>query len=257
MTSSAENSTAQPWVSGPLVSWPLVSCIMVTRDRPEFVLQSIQYFFRQDYPNRELIIVDDGSCDLASVVTGIEHVRYHRAPGGMSIGEKRNLACDLAQGEYIAQWDDDDWYSPRRLSIQLAPLLAGPADISAFTAGVFFELPRWRFWRCSPKVHRCMFVGNVHCGTLVFRRKLYDQGLRYRSLSLAEDAHLLCDAKRGGSRVCRLSGDDSFVYLRHANNAWQFTCGEHIDARGWSEVPIPEVLAADCKFYEERALSLK
>ena len=38
---------------------PLVTCVMATRNRPSFVLQSIHYFLRQDYPNRELIILDD------------------------------------------------------------------------------------------------------------------------------------------------------------------------------------------------------
>ena len=38
---------------------------MPTRNRADFVLQSITYFQRQTYANRELIIVDDGTDDLA------------------------------------------------------------------------------------------------------------------------------------------------------------------------------------------------
>lgn len=241
-TSELDKSKAQP----------LVSCTMVTRDRREFVLQSIRYFYRQDYKMRELVIIDEGSQDLSRAMEEFEEVRYCRVPAGLTIGDKRNLACEMAGGEFIAHWDDDDWYSPQRLSSQMAPLLAGTAEISALSAGVFFDLQRWRFWRCSPKVHRCMFVGDVHGGTLVFRRDLFGNGLRYRSLSLAEDAYFLCEAKRRGARVSRLPGDDLFIYLRHANNAWQFECGEHIDSRGWSEVNMPELLSEDRGFYEAK-----
>jgi len=38
---------------------PLISCIMPTRDRRAFALQAVRYFLRQDYPQVELIIVDD------------------------------------------------------------------------------------------------------------------------------------------------------------------------------------------------------
>src|SRR5437764_1305368 len=83
---------------------------------------------------------------------------------------KRNRACELARGTFIAQWDDDDWYAPSRLSSQLEPLLSGAAQISGLSAGVFFDLSRWQFWRISPHLHRRMFVGDVHGGTLVYHR---------------------------------------------------------------------------------------
>ena len=42
-------------------SQPLVSCIMPTYNRREFVPLAIRYFLRQDYANKELIIIDDGT----------------------------------------------------------------------------------------------------------------------------------------------------------------------------------------------------
>ena len=50
---------------------PLVSCIMPTRNRKRFVLQSIEYFKRQDYAPRELVILDGGDENLADS-TGLE-----------------------------------------------------------------------------------------------------------------------------------------------------------------------------------------
>ena len=35
------------------------------------------------------------------------------------------MSVDAAAGDFIVQWDDDDWYHPRRVELQMAarPLL--------------------------------------------------------------------------------------------------------------------------------------
>src|SRR5262249_31710443 len=137
---------------------PLVSCVMATGNRKDFALQSVRYFERQDYPDRELVIVDDGADDLTAEVAANPRIRYLRVPPGMSIGEKRNRGCEQAGGAIITQWDDDDWYSRDRLSAQAEPILAGGADITGLTGSIFFDLSRWRFWSCSPELHRRLFV---------------------------------------------------------------------------------------------------
>src|SRR5206468_546556 len=84
---------------------PLVSCVMPTRRRADFVMQSIRYFQRQDYPERELLILDDAdSEDLTGRIPADPRVRYLRLPPGQTIGAKRNQGCELARGSLIAQW---------------------------------------------------------------------------------------------------------------------------------------------------------
>jgi glycosyltransferase involved in cell wall biosynthesis len=232
---------------------PLVSCIMPTRDRADFALQAIRYFQRQDYPARELVIVDDGSDGLAGRLPDDARVRYLRAPAGESIGAKRNRACAAAAGELVAHWDDDDWYAPSRLRTQIEPLLADDADITAFAAGVFFDLPSWAFWTCSPRLHRRLFVEDVHGGTLVYRRRVWEQLARYPDVSLAEDAHFLRRAVRRRARLQRVANDGQFVYLRHAVNSWSFPCGTYLDPAGWHRSAEPGFPAADRAFYAERS----
>jgi hypothetical protein len=71
--------------------YPLVSCVMVTRDRPDFVEQSVRYFLRQDYPHRELIIVDDGAVDLSARIGADERIRYIRLHNHLSIGQRETM----------------------------------------------------------------------------------------------------------------------------------------------------------------------
>lgn len=231
----------------------LVSCIMPTRNRRDFALQAIRYFQRQDYPRLELVVVDDGDDDLEACLPGDERIRYLRAPVGESIGAKRNRACEAARGSVIAHWDDDDWYGPRRLSVQVEPLLAGEADLSGLRADVFFDLGDWSFWTCTPQLHERLFVGNVHGGTLVYRREVWEQLARYPDLSLAEDAWLLWRAARAGARVRRVEAAGLFVYLRHGDNSWAFQTGRYLDAGGWLRIDEPDLPPDDRAFYLARA----
>lgn len=126
---------------------PLVSYIMPTYNRRQFVPLVLRHFLAQDYPNKELVIVDDGSDPISDLEEGVSGVRYIRLSSRSSIGAKRNLACQQAHGEVIAHWDDDDWYAPDRLRYQAAPLLLAKADITGLENAFVLELATGVFWR--------------------------------------------------------------------------------------------------------------
>jgi glycosyltransferase involved in cell wall biosynthesis len=218
---------------------PLVSCIMPTFDRRRFLPLALKAFDSQDYPARELIVVDDGNDPVGDLVERAPKARYVRLSARASIGEKRNRACEEARGAIIAHWDDDDWYAPGRLSCQIAPLLAGEADLSGLENSFTLELPAGRFWRTSCEVHRRMFVGDIHGGTLVYWKRLREEGLRYPPSNIAEDAALIQSAIRRGKRLIRVPNDGLFVYVRHGGNAWRFEAGHFLDPKGWETISSP------------------
>jgi len=235
---------------------PLVSCIMPTSGRPEWVAQAIGYFQRQDYPNLELVIVDASPDHALAELPDDPRIRRERIAGHATIGAMRNRACELARGEVVVHWDDDDWYAPQRVSAQVRPILEGRADITGLSDTRFFELDSWRFWRCAPHLHRRLFVQDVHGGTLAFRRSLFGARCRYPELSLAEDAWFLQQAVASGARLARVPGAELFVYLRHAGNAWRFPCGTYLDPRGWLAEPEAEQLGLDRAFYARRSAAM-
>ncbi|HEX5725389.1 MAG TPA: glycosyltransferase family A protein [Longimicrobiaceae bacterium] len=228
---------------------PLVSCIMPTADRRPFVARAIEYFLRQDYPNTELVIVDDGADAVADLAARDPRITYLRAPRGTSIGAKRNAGCQAARGEIVACWDDDDWHAPDRLSYQAAPLLAGRADATALEGTVLVEHPAGRFWACSARVRDTMFFYGVVGGTVVFHRRSLERA-RFPDASLAEDAGFLRALLRRGARLEKLPNAGRFLYVRHGRNSWRFPEGRFVDAAGWREVEPPAWLPAeDRAFY--------
>ena len=237
-------------------AWPLVSCIMPTYNRRAFVPQALQYFLQQDYPNRELIVVDDGTDAIGDLAENLPGVRYLRLPARKSIGAKRNLACQQAQGQIIAHWDDDDWYSSDRLRYQVMPILDGKADLTGLENAFVLELPAGEFWTTNPQLHKRLFVGNVHGGTIVYRKELLSQGVRFPEVNLAEDAWLLRYAMSRGKRLVRLANPGVFVYVRHGRNAWkEFAPGRFLNPAGWQRIEAPLAFpAAALDSYKAAAL---
>jgi GT2 family glycosyltransferase len=241
---------SQPKITAkPKVARPLVSCVMPTRGRREFVSQSVLYFNRQDYPERELLILDDGGGDLSRELPDDPRIRYFRLRPGMSIGTKRNHGCQMARGSVIACWDDDDWYAPERLSVQMKPLLSGEAEMCALPVRVFFDLEKWEFWTCSPELHRRLWIGDVAAGTLVYRRHVWERLAQYPDQSLAEDGFFLREALRRGATLSRIGRERLFIYLRHGKNSWSFTCGQHGNSQEWKRIPEPKLPPDDRAFY--------
>ena len=241
----APPASAPAKASGP----PLVSALMVTRGRPEFALKAVEYFLLQDYPNRELVIIEDGQPLLAERLPRDPRIRLFSSGLTRSIGEMRNHACQLGRGALMMLWDDDDWHGPTRITDQVAPLVAGRCDLTGLTDLTWFEVDSWRAWRLTPRLQSRLLLRNVYAGTLAFDRSVWEKLARFPDRSLAEDAAFLSQALRRGARLERLEGTAAYVYVRHGRNSWRVGAGTDVDRCGWLPVGIPVLPEADHAFY--------
>ena len=99
----------------------LVSCIMPTADRRRFVPLAIEYFLRQDYPERELIVVDDGSDAVEGLMPSDARVRHIHLDKERNVGAMWKLTGEPASGESIVHRDADD-LMPDRPFLVSAPV---------------------------------------------------------------------------------------------------------------------------------------
>lgn len=100
---------------------PMVSIIITTYNAERFIKASVLAALAQDYPNFEVVVVDDGSTDRTAAICeeiGDPRLRVYRAA---RIGRSRalNKAVELARGEYIANNDADDLSFAYRLSYMM------------------------------------------------------------------------------------------------------------------------------------------
>ena len=113
-------------ISGPCVesfrqAHPSVTAVMITglkRERYPMARISIECFKRQTYPNKNLLIVNHGEESLCSNDSRIRELRLQKSRWH-TVGDLRNLALEHATGDFIINWDDDDWHHPRRMEVQM------------------------------------------------------------------------------------------------------------------------------------------
>ena len=80
-------------------------------------------FQAQTWPHKELIVLDDSPepSDFMRSLTD-DRVKYVHEPERMPVGLKRNRLAEMATGELIAHFDDDDYYAPRYLEHMVSHL---------------------------------------------------------------------------------------------------------------------------------------
>jgi glycosyltransferase involved in cell wall biosynthesis len=99
---------------------PSVSVVIPAYNAAWCVGKAIDSVLAQDYGDREVIVVNDGSADdtaavLASYGSAIRVI--DQPNGGMS--NARNAGIRAARGEFLAFLDADDWWLPGKLTHQV------------------------------------------------------------------------------------------------------------------------------------------
>lgn len=107
-----------------------VSCIMMTHGRNWCFGDAVESFRRQDLPDgvsAELLILNDDPAQVLTCrVPGVRVVNYDLPFADLS--EKTNRAVNVADGEWIVWWDDDDISLPHRIRRSLATAMEHGAD---------------------------------------------------------------------------------------------------------------------------------
>lgn len=116
-------------------SAPAISIITPSFQRERLLQLQHGTVLRQSEQNFEWLILDDSpepSPYFAQL--GDPRIRYwHHAGPRRSIGAKRNWLVERASSEFIAHFDDDDFYAGNYLEAMRSRLLSG-ADISKLSA---------------------------------------------------------------------------------------------------------------------------
>src|SRR6202000_980107 len=101
---------------------PLVSILIPAYNSAEWIADTIHSAIRQTWPNKEIIVVDDGSTDRTAEAAGRFASKNVIVVSTKNQGAAaaRNHALQLSQGEYIQWLDADDLLSPDKIERQLA-----------------------------------------------------------------------------------------------------------------------------------------
>ena len=113
---------------------PIISVIVPIYNVEKYIHRCIGSILAQTFTDFELILVDDGSPDNCPAICD-EYAQkdsriqvIHKENGGVSAA--RNDGLDIAQGEYVAFCDSDDWMNCDYLDVLYSAILSSGADVA-------------------------------------------------------------------------------------------------------------------------------
>lgn len=112
-----------------LGSKPRLSVIVPTYKRPGLCLQTVKSLLAQDYPNLEVIVVNDA--DHASDYSAVSKlpITYIELKKNVGLSGARNAGVERATGELLGFLDDDDKWLPYFASSLVTWLAQDRADV--------------------------------------------------------------------------------------------------------------------------------
>lgn len=118
---------------------PKISVIIPCYNAERYIVSAISSVFAQDWPNLEVVVVDDGSSDRSAelICASFPEVRLvQQRNQGIAVARNHGIAC--AQGDWIAFLDADDIWLPGKLQAQWDTLSAIPGARMCHTAFEFW-----------------------------------------------------------------------------------------------------------------------
>lgn len=176
------------WRHKPKDAKPLASIVICTRDRSDYILDSVYSSLAQTCNDIEVIVVDDGSTD--DTVARLESIEDPRLTilkqPAKGIAAARNLAAKVTKSDFTVIFDDDDIMLPNRIEDHFKALVAG---LDGTYGGWidFKDTDEWSFTVNSGRVFSqdvIQYAGGVYLHptlmlrTDLIRRVKYDETFR-------------------------------------------------------------------------------
>lgn len=212
------------------VNLPKITCTLVTTGRVELVKKSIQYYLNQTYPHRNLVILSQGSKDdnkqIEEYISALNRtdILFLKAPASLSLGALRNTSVELATGEIICQWDDDDIYHPDRIMTQYTCLRADSRNSAAIYCDFL------KYFKTTSQLYWCDWSGEplpTHkflCGSAMFYKKFFHMFHMFYPESgpqsqVEEDLNVLEKLSWKG-RIAPVHAGHQYIYVYHGENTY-------------------------------------
>ena len=111
---------------------PLVTVILTTYNRRHHLIRSLGSVLNQQYPNIEIIVVNDGGYCVKDIINNIDNshcVNYIELGTNHGLAGARNQGLRLSTGDYICFLDDDDYFENNHIELLISNIQKNNIDV--------------------------------------------------------------------------------------------------------------------------------
>ena len=191
---------------------PPVSIVSLLSDRRHFIPLLKACVEAQTYPSQkvEWIIVDDGPDNVGFSFGDSSQIYFH-GNKKLALGRKRQLACDIATGEFIFFFDDDDLHYPHRIERTVQKLQKFGSKMVAGNSAMLLANSATEDVIQSGPFNK----NHATAGTFAFRKEYLNHSSFRLSDTAGEEVHFL---KNWSIPMVQLHPQESIIALSHADN---------------------------------------
>jgi Glycosyltransferases, probably involved in cell wall biogenesis len=224
-----------------LVSPPLVSVLIPARNEESNIRRILNSMIKQDYPNLEILVLDDNSTDatvqiVEKIMEKDSRIRLIKGASLPAGWKGKCFACHqlskIAKGSYFVFTDADTLHYPNSISGSLAALLKNNLDVTSIyprqIAVTFSERMTVRFINLAilsfmplilVKHTKGPFFSTAIGQFLLFKREAYEKTGGFESVKdeILEDINISKQVKRCGLKIMVYDGSDS-IFCRMFTN---------------------------------------
>jgi teichuronic acid biosynthesis glycosyltransferase TuaG len=161
---------------------PKVSVIIPVYNQERYVGECVESVLGQDYPNLEVIVVDDGSTDgTARILEGFDDRIHYIRQDNRGAAAALNVGLRAAAGALVGWLSADDLYLPGKIRAQVEKMMREPEVALVYTDWIMIdgEGRKLRTFRaaCPPadEFARAMLKDNpVNGSSVLIRRECFE-----------------------------------------------------------------------------------
>ncbi len=193
----------------------LITCIIPTRNRPDYIAESAASVLTQDHSDLELIIVNDGEMAVPDFADSRVRILNSGQAGAV---QARNLGASQAKGDAIAWLDDDDQWTDNGFLSACAERLSADSDFVFGDGSLVFPDGTRKSFSKNANPESLMQDNTILISAVCYRRSLHASlGVFDTTLPYYWDWDWYLRVARAGRMMTRLM--TSVVDIRiHENN---------------------------------------
>lgn len=205
--------------------------IITPTNKAVFMHNVFENFQSQAYVNKELIVVLNNNRlnyqEWLDYSRNFPDTRVYQLDESVTLGECLNYAVQQSTGDFIAKFDDDDYYGPHFLTDELICFLFTNARFVGKTAHLIYFKSLQELY-ADNRIPGYNYVKDVYGGTQVIQREVFGR-VQFPPVNICEDLAFneLCI----GNGISIYAADPfNYVRLRHNNSlhTWPITDLEFI-----------------------------
>ncbi|NIK72318.1 glycosyltransferase [Paenibacillus sp. BK720] len=212
--------------------------IITSTMRPQLMNQIFQNYARQDWSNKELIIIvnkdNAGLQPYQNKAKAYSNVRVFRMPESSKLGACLNYGASLAKHDYIAKFDDDDYYGANYIPEAMSMFQTSKADIVGKLEIYYFFPHRSTLMLRKRSASWYAPVSKVAGATIMFHKRVLEKVSFNTKVRQGSDVRFIKGALNHKFRVYTTS-PYNFAAMRRADRSshtWKITDRNLLNSKG-------------------------